>query len=65
MTTPNIEEAKRRLNRSISNQQALRRAISRSASELRGEVEESPELTPTVEQEPVNIDGVLGVRDRS
>ena len=64
MTTPNIAAAKERLDRSVKNQQALRRAISRSASELRGEVEESPELTPTVEQEPVNIDGVLSVRDR-
>lgn len=56
MTTPNIEAAKERLNRSIANQQKLRKAISRSASELRGDVEEPLELIPTVEQEPVNID---------
>ena len=56
MTTPNIEAAKERLNRSIANQQELRRRISRSAAELRGETEEPLELVPTVEQESVNID---------
>ena len=65
MTTPNIEAAKERLNRSISNQVALRERIARSASELRGDAEEPPELEPTVEQEPVNTDGVSGVRGNS
>jgi len=64
MTTPNIEAAKERLNRSIANQRALRARISRSASELRGEAEEPLESEPTVEQEPVNIDVSVDARDR-
>ena len=56
MTTPDINIARDRLNRSIANTQSLRRRISRSATELRGEIEEPAELSPTVEQEAVNID---------
>lgn len=55
MTTPNIDAAKARLDKSIAAQQALRRRISRSAAELRGDVEEPPELEITIEQEPVDI----------
>lgn len=65
MTTPNIEAAKAALNRSINSQQVLRARIARNASELRGEGEESPELTPTVSQEPVNIDDGASVRGRT
>lgn len=56
MTTPNIDVARDRLNRSIDNTRKLRQRISRSAGELRGDVEEPAELEPTVEQEPVDID---------
>ena len=55
MTTPNIDAAKEQLDRSITSQRELRRRISRSASELRGDTEEPPEVKPTLEQEPVNI----------
>lgn len=65
MTQPNIAAAKEKLDRSISNQQNLRARIARSASELRGDVEESPEITPTVSQEPVNIGVGADVRDRT
>ena len=65
MTTPNIDAARDRLNRSIANTQALRKRISRSAAELRGETEEPLELTPTVQQEPVNIDVVGDVGSRT
>ena len=50
MTTPNIEAAKDRLNRSIANQQELRRRISRSAAELRGDVEEFEDANIEIEQ---------------
>ena len=65
MTTPDINIARDRLNRSIANTQSLRRRISRSATELRGEIEEPSELTPTVEQEAVNIDVVGDVGGRT
>lgn len=64
MTTPNIEAAKERLNRSIANQQELRRRISRSAAELRGDVEEFEDATVDIQSEPVDTNGVGGVRDR-
>ncbi len=56
MTTPDIGAAKARLDRSIANQQELRRRIVQTASELRGDTEEPQELTPTLEQETVDID---------
>ena len=56
MTTPNIEAAKDRLNRSIANQQELRKRISRSAAELRGDVEEFEDANIEIEQEPVDRD---------
>lgn len=60
MTTPNIDQARERLNRSIANTRALRERISRSAAELRGEVDEPVDIVPTLEQEPVSIDVGLG-----
>lgn len=50
MTTPNIEAAKDRLNKSIANQQELRKRISRSAAELRGDVEEFEDANVEIEQ---------------
>ena len=40
MTSPNIQAAKDKLNKSIASQQELRRRIARSAAELKGDVEE-------------------------
>lgn len=54
MTTPNIEVAKERLNKSIANQQELRKRIARSAPELRGDVEESQDANIEIEQAPVD-----------
>lgn len=56
MTTPNIEAAKERLDRSIANQQALRLRIARSAAELRGDVEEFEDSNIEIEQAEVDID---------
>ena len=64
MTTPNIEAAKDRLNKSIANQQELRKRIARSAAELRGDVEEFEDAPVELQSEPVDTNGVGGVRDR-
>ena len=56
MTQPNIEAAKDRLNRSIANQQELRKRIARSAAELRGDVEEFEDANIEIEQAPVDTD---------
>ena len=54
MTTPNIEVAKERLNKSIANQQELRKRIARSAAELKGDVEEPQDANIEIEQAPVD-----------
>ena len=56
MTQPNIEAAKERLDRSIANQQELRKRIARSAAELRGDVEEFEDANIEIGQEPVDRD---------
>ena len=54
MTTPNIEVAKERLNKSIANQQELRKRIARRAAELKGDVEEPQDANIEIEQAPVD-----------
>ncbi len=56
MTTPNIDAAKDRLNKSIANQQELRKRISRSAAELRGDVEEFEDANIEIERAEVDRD---------
>ena len=56
MTTPNIDAAKERLNRSIANQQELRKRISRNAAELKGDVEEFEDANIEIASEPVDTD---------
>ena len=52
MTTPNIETARDRLNKSIAAQQKLRRRIVSNAAELRGDVENVEDAKPEIASEP-------------
>ena len=54
MTTPNIDTAKERLNKSIANQQQLRKRIARNSAELRGDVEEPEDANVELESELVD-----------
>ena len=56
MTSPNIQAAKDRLNKSIASQQELRRRIARSAPELRGDIEEPTDQNVEIEKAPVDRD---------
>lgn len=56
MTTPNIQAAKDRLNKSIANQQQLRKRIARNSSELSGDVEEPEDANVEIESAPVDRD---------